>query len=70
MPTLRDPEAGIESAMENALRPGRFIAYNESFDFVRGLREVATRLETVVRDGRAAAALEREQGAPGGRWLL
>lgn len=32
----------IEQAMESALKPGRFIKYDDAFDFVQGLEAVKT----------------------------
>jgi hypothetical protein len=46
----------IEAELEKALQPGRFIAYNASFDFVQGLEEVHTRLKAMIGAGKSAAA--------------
>jgi len=52
----RDCRAEIEAELEKALQPGRFIAYNASFDFVQGLEEVHTRLKAMIGAGEGAAA--------------
>ena len=54
---MRSIVTQIESVMEAALRPGRFIGYNASWDFVRGLEQVAARLKTMVDDGQPARAV-------------
>jgi tetratricopeptide (TPR) repeat protein len=46
----------IEAELEEALQPGRFIAYNASFDFVQELEEVHTRLKAMIGPGEGAAA--------------
>ena len=46
----------IEAELEEALQPGRFIAYNASFDFVQGLEEIHTRLKAMIGAGEGAAA--------------
>ncbi len=55
---MRSLVTQIESAMEAALRPGHFIHYNASWNFVRRLERVAARLKTLVDDGQAAIAVE------------
>jgi hypothetical protein len=49
-------ERAFEKTLEEALQPGRFIAYNASFDFVQGLEDVHTRLKAMVDAGEGAAA--------------
>ena len=46
----------IEAELEEALQPGRFIAYNASFDFVQELEEVHTRLKAMIGAGEGAPA--------------
>ena len=46
----------IVAGLEKALQPGRFIAYNASFDFVQGLEEIHTRLKAMIGAGEGAAA--------------
>jgi hypothetical protein len=46
----------FEAELEEALQPGRFIAYNVSFDFVQELEEVHTRLKEMIGAGGGAAA--------------
>jgi len=54
-PGRRDP---LETRIEVALQPGRFIAYRAGWDFVSSLEEVAGQLETLVRtDARRAVGL-------------
>ncbi len=54
-PGRRDP---LETAIEVAFQPGRFIGYRAGSDFVSSLEEVARHLETLVRtDARRAVSL-------------
>ncbi|MCP3997069.1 MAG: hypothetical protein GY722_18720 [bacterium] len=48
----------IEQAMEQALRPGVFIKYGASYEFIRGLESVAQRLNKLaLAEPRSAAEL-------------
>ena len=55
MAIKRDVKSEIEAAMTEAFQPDEFISYNASYGFVRGLEEVAQRLEELVEDGGQAA---------------
>jgi hypothetical protein len=41
-------ESEFDKTLEEALQPGRFVAYNASFDFVQGFEEVHTRLKAMI----------------------
>jgi tetratricopeptide (TPR) repeat protein len=47
----------LERAIEDALRPGDFIDYRRSWDFVRGVEEVAAKVKKLISKGRAAEAV-------------
>ena len=47
----------LESAIENAFDPGRFIDYKASWDFVHGLEDVAARVRRLVGQGDAGVAV-------------
>lgn len=49
-------EKELHEALEAALQPGRFIAFNASFDFIQGLEEVHTRLKAMIGAGESATA--------------
>ncbi len=57
---MRKPngKADLESAIEAALRPGEFIPYGQSWNFVSRLEEVKGRLDGLLAGGEAARACE------------
>ena len=48
----RDP---IDSVLESALQPGRFISWNEGFSFVSGLRHLESEIKNIVASDPARA---------------
>ncbi|MFH1532403.1 MAG: DUF6880 family protein [Pseudomonadota bacterium] len=47
----------LERAIEEAMRPGDFIGYRQSWDFVRDIEEVAARVVKLIRRGHATDAV-------------
>jgi len=47
----------LEHAIEEAMRPGDFISYRQSWDFVRDIEEVAARVLKLIRKGHATDAV-------------
>jgi len=66
----RGPVDRIESAMETALAPGRFISDGASYSFVRGLEEAEQQISGIIEaePDRAVALYEagRRPLEPGG----
>lgn len=55
--TSRRKSDPLVAEIERALRPGEFIRYGETFEFVRGLEEVGVRLAALVDGGEAKRAV-------------
>src|SRR4030042_1850761 len=54
----RKDKEDLVRAIEAALRPGEFIRYGESWDFVTDLEEVKKRLDKLLAGGQAGLACD------------
>jgi len=53
----KDTIETLTREIEQELMPGRFVRYNDMFDFTRHLRQVEEKLEDLVKEGKAADAI-------------
>lgn len=58
---IRKKPDPIEQAMETALRPARFIKYDDAFDFVQSLEDVKAAVVSVIKDDGMGRGRPRDQ---------